>query len=149
MLMVSHEKELLEQLRIKDRYKEIKARIVIGNDSKERYLLFTQALQIKLVGRGQRCKALKVKLFKSCRKSDLNRLESFRRTRSVRLVILQGDMRRVICFKHCEQIIKCAARRFIFLVDVTRAQKLHYHREVLLLGRCFISQIEDKCKQEH
>ena len=67
VLMVSYEKELLEQLRIKDRYKEVKARIVIGNDSKECYLLFSQRLQIKLIGRGQRCKALKIELFKSCR----------------------------------------------------------------------------------
>ena len=120
--MVSDKKELLEQLRVEDRDKEVKARIVIGNDSEKSHLPLSQALQIKLIGRGQRCKALKVELFKSCRKSDLNRLKCFCRTRSVRLVILQGDMRRVICFKHSKQIIKCAACGFILLVDVTRTQ---------------------------
>ena len=67
IFVVSHKKELLEQLRVEDRDKEVKARIVIGNDSEQSHLLLAQALQIKLIGRGQRCKALKIELFKSCR----------------------------------------------------------------------------------
>ena len=149
VLVVSHKKELLEQLCIEDGDKEVKARIVIRDDSKECYLLFSQRLQIKLIGRGQRCKALKVELFKSCGKGDLNGLQGFCRTRSIRLVILQSNMIRVLCFKHCKQIVKRTSLGFILLVNVTRAKQLHNHREILLLGRCFILQVENESQEQH
>ena len=53
VLMVGKIKELLEYLRVQNRYDKVKARIVIGQNSEQGNFLFSQRGQVKLIGGGQ------------------------------------------------------------------------------------------------
>ena len=53
---------------------------------------------------------------------------------------------------HLQPLKQLVQRRGVFvavLPHIRRAQHLHDHREVLLVGRCFVFQIEDQRQQEH
>lgn len=60
VLMVGKIKELLEYLRVQNRYDKVKARIVIGQNSEQGNFLFSQRGQVKLIGGGQSRKALQI-----------------------------------------------------------------------------------------
>ena len=57
--MVGKIKELLEYLRVQNRYDKVKARIVIGQNSEQGNFL-SQRGQVKLIGGGQSSKALQI-----------------------------------------------------------------------------------------
>ena len=60
VLVVCQIKKLLKELGIKDTDQEVKARIVVGYQSEQSDLLFSQTWQVKLIGGGQSCKALQI-----------------------------------------------------------------------------------------
>ena len=66
VLVVCQIKKLLKELGIKDTDKEVKARVVVGYQSEQSDLLFSQTWQVKLIGGGQSCKALQIEFFKPC-----------------------------------------------------------------------------------
>ena len=72
--MVCQIEKLLKQLRIEDTHKKIEARVIVGNESEQRNLLFAQRGQVKLIGGGKPRKAFKVELFKPCGKGNLDTL---------------------------------------------------------------------------
>ena len=149
VFVVREGEKLLEYLGVEDGNKEVKAGIIIGDDSKEGDLPLSHALQIQLVHGGQGRKAFQIELFQSCRQGDLNGLQGFGRTRPIRLVILQGDMILVLGFEDRKQIVQHTSLRLVFLVHVRRPQKLHDHREVLLLGWGFVFEVKDQRQEEH
>ena len=71
VLVVGKIEELLEKLRIKDTYKEVKARIVVWYQSEQSNFLFAQRGQVKLIRSCQTGKALQIEFFKPCGKGDL------------------------------------------------------------------------------
>ena len=68
-------KELLEQLRVQERHKEIKGCVVVRDDGKECCLLLAKLPQIKLIRYRESCNTFKVELLESCSKCDLNGLK--------------------------------------------------------------------------
>ena len=52
-------------------------------------------------------------------------------------------------FQTVKQFVQRAYIAVIVLTDFTRTKQLHYHREVLLIGRSFIFQIEHQRQKQH
>ena len=64
-------------------------------------------------------------------------------------VILHCDVFRVLHFQPFKQFIKWGLVLVIVLSDFSGTKHFHYHREILFFFRCFISQKENQCQQQH
>ena len=58
-------KELLEQLRVQERHKEVKGCVIVRDDGKECCLLLAKLPQIKFIRYREPCNTFKVELLKS------------------------------------------------------------------------------------
>ena len=72
VLVVCQIKKLLKELGIKDTDKEVKARVIVGYQSEQSDLLFSQTWQVKLIGGGKPCKTIQIEFFKPCGKGYLD-----------------------------------------------------------------------------
>ena len=141
--------ELLKKLGVEHTDNEVERAVVIGDNGKHSGLLLPQLAEVKVVGLGNRSKAVKVELLQSGHKCDLNGFQGLARTGTVVAVILQGDMVRRSLFEPVEQSVKRRDKLIVILFDFTGSDHFHDHRKVLFLRRRFIMQIENKCKQKH
>ena len=79
----------------------------------------------------------------------MNGFKRFGAAAVIVLVILHGDMIGLSHLKPFKQLVQRGLIAVVLLPHFTGAKHLHDHREVLLVLRRFVVQIEDQRKQQH
>ena len=141
--------QLLKQLRIQHRYKEVEARVVVGDQGKQRHLFGSQCFEVKLIYRAKQVQAFQIEFLQSCLKRNLNGFQRFCRAAAISRVILQRDMSRILLRKIAEHFVKYALLIAVLLVDLTRRKQLQYLAKGLLIRVCLGFHIKDECHQQH
>ena len=148
ILLICNFKELLEKLRIQNRHQKIKAGVIIGYQCKYCTFLFSQCIEFKFICDCECGKAFQIELLKPCCKGNLDALQSLRRSRMIRTVILKSDVIWICLLKIIEEIIQ-RTRHVVVFIHITCPKHFHYHRKVLFIFRSFILQIEYQSQQKH
>ena len=147
--MICKPEKLLEYLCIEDTHEKIKTRIIVGNESKQRYFFLAHRGKLHFVGNGKCRHTFQVELFKPRREGDLDGFQSFRTPRMIILIVLHRDMIRIFCFQIKKQTVERTVVTFVLLTDISCPEHFHDHGKILFIFRCFILQIKNECGKQH
>lgn len=141
--------ELLEQLSIKHPHEEAEGAVIVRDYGKDRRFLLADAPQLQFIVLCDAGKTLQIELFQAGDQGNLDGFQGFAAAGVIAPVILQGDMLRIPHFQPFKEDIQRGLVCLVVLPDFPGADHLHDHREVLLLRRGLVVQVEDERQQEH
>ena len=136
--------ELLEQLSIKHSHEEAEGAVIVRDYGKDCRFLLADTPQLQFIVLCDAGKTLQIELFQTGDQGNLDGFQGFAAAGVIAPVILQGDMLRIPHFQPFKEDIQRGLVCLVVLPDFPGADHLHDHREVLLLRRGLVVQVEDE-----
>ena len=138
--------QLLEQLRIEHAHQKIEGTVVVRDDSKDSCLFLPDLRQFHFIILGDTCQRFQVELFQSGYERNLDGFQRLASPGAIVPVVFQCYVFLVSHLQLVEQKIQRRLEVIVFLLHLSRADHVQDHREILLLRRCLIMQIEYQCQ---